>query len=229
MRFAIVASIIYLALPSWWFLPLSEMYAIGIILYCVRKYPGLDRLGLGRPLPTGAKKAIIIITIVTSALLAGLIVLGMVDRSHAGADQMLIRHQVKYPYTIWAPDNNITDAFAQRDLVGALLYSIKPFILLAILAPIFETIFVFGITFPALFKRFGYRKALWWLTILFTLGHLANATNVIAILIIFISAIAMCILYTETRSLYPSIILHICHNTLIYALYLVVNWGRAKG
>jgi membrane protease YdiL (CAAX protease family) len=229
MRFAIVATIIYLALPSWWFLPLSEIYGIGMIIYCVKKYPGLDKLGLERPLTPKAKKAIFMILIGAATLFIILIVLVIVDRTDPTSNQTPFHHQVKYPYSMWPPDDKITDAFSHRDLKRAILYSIKPFILLGLLAPIFETIFVFGMTFPALFKRFGYSKAFWWLTIIFVLSHLTNAANVVSLSLVFISSAAMSILYAETRSLFPSIALHICYNSLIYSLYFVINWGRAKG
>jgi membrane protease YdiL (CAAX protease family) len=229
MRIAVVSAIVYFVLPSFWYFPLSELYGIGVIFYFVKRGHGLDQFGLTRSSSPKAKKAVFITFFGTVLLLVVLICLGMIDNANLTSEQASIRHQAAYPYPLWPPDNRIADAFAQRDMHHALLYSVKPFIFLAILAPVFETIFAFGIVFPALFRRFGYRKALWWLTIVFTLAHLGSATNLVALSLIFASAVAMCVLYAETMSLYPSIILHICHNILIYALYFVVNWGRAKG
>lgn len=81
-----------------------------------------------------------------------------------------------------------------------------------IMAPIVEEILFRGILLKGLLKKYSIKKAAIFGGIMFAIVHLPDIQNVLAIVI---GAIVYAFVYAYTRSIIPTIILHMSYNTIL--------------
>jgi len=87
-----------------------------------------------------------------------------------------------------------------------------------ILAPLVEEIFFRGFVFTGLRQRFGWVKAMLISAVVFAIGHM-QITNLIPI---FLLGCALAYLYQYSKSLWPSILIHMTTNAIGFAVALLL-------
>lgn len=226
MALAVVT--VFLFTPSRPSFPVSHILAAGFIIYFSFLIPGPNKLGLGFSLSRKAKHAIIIILALTFLIILLSLVLVDIGKSEYNAEAIEdkdIRRQESFEFTgSWAPDTLIHKSLYEMDLGSVVRYAVKPFLGTVVFAAVFETIIIFGILFPTMWRRHGYWKALLGVPLAFALLHIFQ-TSIPGFVIIYLNGLAQALLYAKTKSLYPSIMLHVCWNFNILLFCCFMNWG----
>lgn len=175
---------------------------IPVWLFAVRKYRcGWERLGL-RPFP-GCR---------AFGLIAGYLTLSFLINGTWAAIAHLLGWQVQ---------PNVLPLFGEG--VGGLAVA-----LLAggVVAPLVEELFFRGFLFAGLRERYGFRRATIVSASLFALVHFTPGV----LIPIFALGVFFCLLYSETGSLWPSVIMHGIMNTLaLLAAFLLQTMGGSLG
>lgn len=175
---------------------------IPVWLFAVRKYRcGWERLGL-RPFPGGRAFGLIVSTLALSFLING---------AWAAIARLLG----------WQVQPNVLPLFGEG--IGGLAVA-----LLAggVVAPLVEELFFRGFLFAGLRERYGFRWATVASASFFALAHFMPGV----LIPIFALGVFFCLLYSETGSLWPGVIMHGIMNTLaLLAAFLLQTMGGAPG
>jgi len=194
---------------------------------------GPHELGISLRLTLGAKKAVAAI-LVLAFLMTPLALIAMhyaleserAPVSHDGgippAEAQLSYAEMNMPDPYIPPDD-IYRALADKNLQKVLLWSWKSITGVILAIPTFETIFVFGLLLPALWKKYNCRRGIILVALIFCAMHLPAGPY--QIIKTFLAGLLMAFLYSRTKSLYPAILLHIWLNGVPYAYATVYNWG----
>ncbi len=228
LKWAVVLFVITGLSPSWPSVPILQILGTIIILYFLI-HPGYkNELGLDWRI---SKDAITVMVAILSMTIIGLIGLGlMVDviKSMIPYDfEMYADIQVNY-YLVDKFDDFKTFVYlmlAGKQLLPVVVLSIKPLLLLAVFAPLFESVVAFGMLFPVLFREFGYRRSVIVTAIAFTALHPPVYSSLMTFGVILFSAVINAMLYAETRSLYPTIVFHACWNFSNFVFITISSWG----
>ncbi len=220
---------IFLLIPGWPWFPLSEIFGIGIILYYIFRSEGENELGLSLNL---SSDSVLVIIVLISATVISLIGFGfMIDVFKAYApfepelDGVVTQLHCAGLTEGVDIDRLIYPMFAFKRLLPVLYLSIKPLLTLVVFAPVFESIVIFAILFPVIFRKYGFWRAILITALVFAGIHHYVYIDIFAFGFIFTSAIGDALLYVETRSLYPTIVFHACWNFILYIVSAMINWG----
>ena len=229
LKWAVVLAVFSGLSPSWPSAPIIQILGLCIILFFAI-HPGYkNELGLSWRV---SKDAIIVMAAIVSITIIGLIGLGMIVDT--------IKIIIPYDFDMYGDIRQVsyfrTDYFvefkthvhlmlAERQLLPVLALSIQPLLLTVVFAPLFESVFMFGILFPVLYREFGYKRAVIASAIAFTLFHPPIYSSLFALIAILFSAFINAVLYAETKSLYPTIVFHACWNFSIHVFITIANWG----
>jgi len=225
---AAVVTVVFLFTPGSPSLPVSQIIAVGVIVYFSCLTPGQNKLGLSFNISRQGCRAIILISAVTILVLSlSLFLISIAKSEYKGGvtqDEDIWRQETFEFIGSWAPDTSIHKSLYEKDLGSVIRYAGKPFIGLVIFASTFETIIIFGILFPAIWRRNGYWRALLGVPLVFALLHILH-TSVVGFVIIYLNGLVQAVLYAKTKSLYPAITLHVCWNLNILLFFCFMNWG----
>jgi hypothetical protein len=229
-RTAIIITIIFSILPDFPKLPLGQIFAAGVIVYFLFRSNGENELGLSVKISRGAKKASAIIIAITIVLNVVILIGAEYEKPDYTTIPEIGPHQFEQsPYADshgWGPDERIYQALTDKDMMLVLRYLVKRLLISVVMAPISESAIYFAMLFPVIWRRYSYRRALWVVPLIFMLMHFRPSDfDVIDYPSSFISGVLFALPYAKTRSLYPSIILHVCWNTSCYAMLTIFNWG----
>ncbi len=228
MRTAAVLTVAVVLAPTNPGMPIAQIVCAGIIAFFWIESPRQNQLGMSLPISKRSKRVLIIVV-------AGMIAFLLLSILTAGSTREdMIEHPFgnlptpkQLPYDFlgeWAPDPAIHQGLTQKDSAEVLKFLVKPIIGTIVLAPINETIIMFGLLFPAVWRQYGYFRGLLGVPFIFALVHVFQ-TGPFAFILIFISGFLQAYLYARTKSIYPSIVLHACWNLFILASVTIINWG----
>jgi membrane protease YdiL (CAAX protease family) len=187
-------------------------------------------LGLSVRINRSAKITVIII-VISMVILLPLSVAAMygVDRAmrSLAAPGALPNQHIEMFELITAPGfpKDIHRALYEENLPAVLKGSIMPGITLVVITPVFESLLVFAILFPALWKKFGLTWAVYLIALLFMATHLYYYPDIILLIVIYAYGLIMAGLYACTHSLYPTILIHFWINLQALLLIIIFNWG----
>ena len=225
---AAVIVVVFVFTPTSPSFPLSQIVAVGVIVYFSWLTPGPIKLGLSFNISRQGWRAIILISAVTLlVLLLTLLLMSMAKGEYyegATQNEDIWRQETFEFIGSWAPDTLIHKSLYEKDLGSVIRYTAKPFLGMVIMASTFETIIIFGILFPTIWRRNGYRKALLAVPLVFALLHIFR-TSIPGFVIIYLNGVVQALLYAKTKSLYPAITLHVCWNLNILLFFCFMNWG----
>ncbi|MCK5127287.1 MAG: CPBP family intramembrane metalloprotease [candidate division Zixibacteria bacterium] len=217
--------IIGLLIPYSYKYPIFAILGLGVIVYYCTINPRCNRLGFR--LTPSAKRALIIIPIIYLIInVFSFIMIQDVKYELHMAHESLIEDSPpieKYYYAEWEPDSRFDNAVFTGSFSPALLLCWKKFLLLGVLAPIYETVFFFAILFPALWAKYSYRKAMLIVTIVFLILHIPYL-NLFSIWLYILFVIISIAIYVKTKSIYPLIVYHALENITSLAFGIYLNW-----
>ncbi len=231
---AIVINVIFVFTPSWVSLPVSQLFGTIVIIYYAFFSMKVheNELGLSLKMSKDAITVIIAFVVITLVGLVGIALIFDCFKTYALYDLESISEISQLEYgtigVLGEIDNLIFPMLAIRQLLPVLALSLNPLLFGIVFASLFESIICFGILFPVIFRRYGYWRALLISAVVFTAWHPDVFTDVFALIPIFTLAIVFSRLYVETRSLYPTIVLHACWNFTIYIFVTMYNWGMLQ-
>jgi len=224
---AVVVLLVFVFTPASPSLPISQIIALGFVIYFSAFVPGPNKLELSLSINSKAWRAILVIIALTLIILLLTMILMTIaksDYSEALKNEEIWQQESFEFIGSWAPDKSIHESLYQKNLTSVIKYAVKPFLGLVIFASVFETIIIFGVLFPVIWRRNGYYQALFGVPFVFALLHILQ-TSPLGFVIIYISGLVQALLYAKTKSLYPAIILHICWNLNILLFLCFLNWG----
>jgi len=225
---ATVVVVIFLFPPAGPSLPVSQIIAAGVIVYFASFEPRPNKLGLSFQIAPQAKRAIFLILAITAAVLLLswiFIAYAKYDFIQRGIEDSEIWRQGNFEFFgSWAPDSAIYQSLYKKDLPSVLKYAFKPILGMVVFAGVFETVIFFGVLFPVLWKRNKYVPAILITSLIFALAHILR-TNFPGFFIIIGTGLIQAMLYSKTKSLYPSIVFHLCWNFNIVYFICLMNWG----
>lgn len=117
------------------------------------------------------------------------------------------------------PPHPLLNVFLEEEKRSPILIAYSIF-LASVLAPIFEEIFFRGFCYSVLKARWGVRWAMILSSALFAFIH----QNSFAFWPIFVLGMGMAYLYEKRKTLVPSIVLHIVHNSAFIGYFFTVKY-----
>ncbi len=117
------------------------------------------------------------------------------------------------------------DAVTNGELFRSIIIGSESLFNSLIHAPLLESLVLFTIVFPALWKRFGRRYAVWMTVLLFAAPHGQYLSNLWGFLVVSILGYIWCRVYIATKSFYHLYATHALWNAYMYVYIYVFMFG----
>lgn len=230
VKTGLILGLIMLAADDYPGLPLGSIVGIIVIIHFFHFSRGENELGLRWRLTTRTRWTIVVIV---SFVLCTFIFFAaamdyyktFIDLEPDAAEFFAEQQKISLIAEEWNPPPALYSALENKDIGATIDHLTGTFFVALISAPIWESVSVFGLIFPVLYRRFGYRKSILAAALIFVLMHSHYFGAPDTVILLYISALIDGALYVYTRSLYPAIIAHAGHNFLSVAIQAAFNWG----
>ncbi len=208
--------------------PIGYIYGTCVLVYFVFFVKGPNQLGLSLKLSRKAIKWLLGIVLVFLTINMGMIFLIDATKNYAAEhpeEGPFLEEMIEYDWGYyWKPAESLYQSLSDKNIGMTTIAFLKPSTHLIILAPLFETVIIFAILLPGLWKRFGYLKAVLVVSLVFILLHFPNIPFIWAFSL-FAFSLLLIWFYNKTNSIYPSIVFHACFNLTMLIFRLALNWG----
>lgn len=224
-RESMIIVIIALCIPYSIKYPVAAAYCVGATVSYSFIMPRINRLGLTHNFRVRRILMIMFIMYMFLNVFMFVFIQEIKFEAHMAnsSDTAAIFSLENDPFKEWDPDYRFGEAVLTGSVSLSLLLCWKRLILLGIIAPVYESIFIFAILFPALWNRYSYRQALLVTIALFLLIHFPTL-GIMAFFEYSIFVLISIIMYVKTKSLLPLIMFHALTNVTKLAIGVYLNW-----